>query len=69
MVKMGSPSKDKDAFQHSRKLLKSTQDNPVLHNHVRGYEPVYDQMWEDSLHNKNGSFGKISTFREQSNSD
>lgn len=52
MVRMGSPSKDKDALQHSNKLLHSVNKNPVLHNHVRGADPSYDQMWEDAVNGR-----------------
>jgi len=52
MVKMGSPSKDKDALKQSKKVLARANQNPVLHNHVRGFDEKYDSMWEDAMHNK-----------------
>lgn len=52
MVKMGSPSKDKDAHQHSKKVLARPSQNPVLRNHVRGYDQQYDNMWEDAMHDR-----------------
>lgn len=42
MVKMGSPSKDLDNKKHSKSLLKSVHDNPVIHNKVRGQIKPYD---------------------------
>jgi hypothetical protein len=52
MTKMGSPSKDRDAYQHSHKKLRSVQQNPVVHNHVRGSDHKYDQMWEDAVNGR-----------------
>ena len=53
MVKMGSPSKDKDALKHSHRVLKSVAENPVLHNHIKGQNVTYDQMWDDAMNGRN----------------
>jgi hypothetical protein len=52
MVKMGSPSKDLDALKHSHKLLNSVSANPVLHNHVRGSDAIYDKNWENAINGR-----------------
>lgn len=52
MVKMGSPSKDLDQFQHSRHVLSSIDHNPILHNFVEGADHKYDQLWDDTLHSR-----------------
>jgi hypothetical protein len=68
MVKMGSPSKDRNALQHSHKVLSKPSHNPVIHNHVRGFDQKYDNMWEDAMHaNKNEP--SIHKTHVRSNSD
>ena len=50
MVKMGSPSKDKDALKHSHKKLRGAVDaNPVVRNAVKYRDQHFDNMWEDTL--------------------
>jgi hypothetical protein len=50
MVKMGSPSKDLDNKKHSKNVLKSTNENPVYHNNIRGQIKPYDELWEQVVH-------------------
>ena len=50
---MGSPSRDENVHrQHSRRTLKTVKHTPVLHNHVRGEDPQFDQCWEDTIHGR-----------------
>ena len=53
MVKMNSPSKDKDALKHSKRTLKDARENPVLHNDIRGQDLSFDDMWEQNVHGLN----------------
>lgn len=50
MVKMGSPSKDRDNKKHSKNVLKSPDENPVYHNSIRGQIKPYDELWEQVVH-------------------
>lgn len=50
MVKMGSPSKDKDNLMQSRKILNSVERNAVVHNFVEGTDRKYDKIWDETLH-------------------
>ena len=38
--------------EHSRRVLKTVKQTPVLHNNVRGEDPQFDQCWEDTIHGR-----------------
>lgn len=51
-VAMGMKTQDLDNRQMSRKMVKSVNMTPVLHNSIRGEDPQFDQCWEDTIHGR-----------------